>query len=48
MGFPPPSILTDGGADEGGGVADVVEAFLLDELGHGGGEALIVSLHVVL
>lgn len=40
--------LTNGGADEGRGVADVVETFLLDELGHSGGEVLVVGLHVVL
>lgn len=40
--------LTDGGPDERGGVPQVVQALLLDELCHGWGEALEMSLDVVL
>ena len=40
--------LTDSGADERGGVSDVVEAFLFDEVGHRRREVLVVSLHVIL
>ena len=44
----PPPHLTNGGPDERGRVADVVETLLLDELGHGLREALVVRLDVVL
>lgn len=39
---------TDRGADERGGITDVVHTLLLDEVGHGLREVLVVSLHVIL
>lgn len=40
--------LTDGGANERWGVTDVVQAFLLDEVGDGRGEVLVVCFNIVL
>lgn len=40
--------LTYGGPDERGGVANVVETFLFDEVGHRRWKALVMCLHVVL
>ena len=40
--------LTYGGPDERGGVTDVVETFLFDEVGHRRWKALVMCLHVVL
>lgn len=40
--------LTYGSSDQWRGVPDVVEAFALDEIGHIGGEVLVVCLHIVL
>lgn len=44
----PAAPLTNRGSDERGGVANVVETLLFDEVCHRGWEALIVRLHVVL
>lgn len=43
-----PPALTYGSSDERGGIANVVQALLLDEVGHGGRKALVMCLHVVL
>lgn len=42
------STLTDGGTDEGRGVANVVDTFLLDEVGDGWREVLVMGLNIVL
>jgi hypothetical protein len=47
-GADPIAPLTDGGPDERGGVANVVETLLLDEVGHRWREALVMCLHIVL
>lgn len=47
-GTPPGPPLTDGGADERGRVPQAVQTLLLDEGGHGRGEALVMQLDVVL
>lgn len=39
--------LTNGGTDKWRGVTDVVETFLLDEVGHGWREVLVVCLDIV-
>lgn len=45
---PQPQQLTNGGTNERRRVADVVETFLLDEVGDGRGEVQVVGLHIVL
>jgi len=41
-------MLTNGGTDERRGIADVVEAFLLDEIRNSRGEVLVVGFNIVL
>lgn len=41
-------VLTNGGANEGGSITNVVETLLLDKLSHGRWKALVMSFDIVL